>query len=110
MNAYNHFSKPQMLIGYAASKGVPSPKSAVLFAGLLLLIGGLGIVLGSFVTLALLALVVFLVPVTFMMHAYWKDADPNSKMSNRVNFYKNMALLGAVLMFLAIPQPWVFSL
>jgi hypothetical protein len=31
-------------------------------------------------------------------------------MSERVNFAKNVALLGAVLLVAAIPQPWAFSL
>jgi hypothetical protein len=33
-----------------------------------------------------------------------------AKMGDMVNFTKNVALLGSSLMFLAIPQPWPFSL
>ena len=33
-----------------------------------------------------------------------------AKMSERVNFTKNMALLGAALILLAVPQPWTVSL
>ena len=36
----------------------------------------------------------------FMMHAFWKVQDPMAKMSERVNFTKNMALLGAALILL----------
>lgn len=110
MSAFNHFSKTDMLAGYAASKGVKSGKFAVLFTGLLLLVGGLGIILGVYVQLAVAALALFLVPVSFIMHAFWKDSDANMKMMNMVNFNKNMALLGAALMALAIATPWVFSL
>ena len=31
------------------------------------------------------------------------------KMGDMVNFTKNMALIGCALMFLAIPQPWPYS-
>ena len=110
MSAFNHFSKSEMMTGYAASKSVPSPKLAVLGSAVLLLIGGAGVLLGVYVQWAVAALVLFLFPVTFKMHAYWNDTDPNTKMGNTVNFMKNMALLGASLAFLFIPEPWMYSL
>lgn len=109
-SAWSHFTNTAVFAGYAASKGVPMSGPAVLVSGAMLLVGGLGVLLGIYVQLAILALVLFFVPVTFMMHAYWKDIDPNMKMSNRVNFWKNIALLGAALMFLAIPEPWMYAL
>jgi len=109
MNAINHFSQADMLSGYAASQGVKSPKLAVFVSGLLLLAGGAGILLGVYVSWAVLALVLFLVPVSFKMHAFWKVSEPNMKMMEMVNFTKNMALLGAALMLLAISTPWPLS-
>ncbi len=103
MNAYNHFKNHAALEGYAKSKGVPMPATAVLFTGVLLLIGGAGIVLGMFIKLALLCLAVVLIGVTFKMHAYWKITDPMQKMGEEINFKKNLALLGAVLMLYAVP-------
>jgi hypothetical protein len=44
------------------------------------------------------------------MHNFWKDEDPQMKMADRINFMKNMALLGALLMLLAIPLPWPLRL
>ena len=110
ISAFNHFTKTSMMAGYAASKGVPQPKLAILGSGLLLLVGGAGILLGAYVKLAVWALVIFLVPVSFKMHAFWSVADPNIKMMERINFMKNMALLGALLLILSIPTPWVFSI
>jgi len=102
----NHFALINMMAGYAQSKGVPSPKAAVGFTGLLLLIGGLSILLGAYPTVGIISLVIFLVPVTFMMHAFWKVQEPMAQMGERVNFLKNIALLGAALILLAVPQPW----
>lgn len=110
MNGLNHFQHADMLSGYAASKGVKSPKMAVYFSGLLILLGGLGVLLGVWIQLAVFCLILFLVPVSFMMHAFWKITDQNTKMIENVNFKKNMALLGAALMLLAISTPWPFSL
>jgi uncharacterized membrane protein YphA (DoxX/SURF4 family) len=105
--AYNHFKNVGMLSGYAASKGVPMAKAGVIVSGVLALIGGLGIIAGLYVNLALSCLIVFLIPVTLMIHNFWKDTDPNQKMSNQINFFKNMALLAALLMLFMIAQPWV---
>ncbi len=105
-----HFTGLGMLKGYAAFKKVSMPGPAVMVTGLLLLIGGLGVLLGVYTNWAILALVLFLVPVTFKMHDFWNDQDPNTKMTNRLNFMKNMALLGAALMLLTLAQPWPLSL
>ncbi|HCA78843.1 MAG TPA: DoxX family protein [Bacteroidetes bacterium] len=109
-SGFKHFSNLTMMAGYSQSKGIPSPKAAVVFSGLLLLIGGLSILLGVYPTVGTIALVLFLVPVTFMMHAFWKVKDPMARMGETVNFTKNLALLGAALMLLGVPQPWAVSL
>ena len=109
MSGINHFKGLCMLKGYAASKGVPAPGLAVAVSGLLMLVGGLGVILGVYIMWSVTALVLFLLPVTFIMHAYWKDTDPNMRMNNRINFMKNLALLGAALMLLIISTPWVYS-
>jgi uncharacterized membrane protein YphA (DoxX/SURF4 family) len=109
-NGFNHFKMITMMSGYAQSKGIPSPKAAVAFSGMLLVVGGLSILLGIYPTVGAIALVLFLVPVTFMMHAFWKVQDAQMKMGEMVNFTKNLALLGAALMLLSIPEPWSTSL
>ena len=110
MSGYNHFKNLQSYSGYAQSKGVPMPKLAVLVTGAMLALGGLGVLLGVWVNLAILLLALFLIFVTPKMHAYWTITDPMMQMGERVNFYKNLALLGAVLMLLFIPTPWFMSL
>lgn len=110
MNAYNHIVKNAGLVGYAASMGVPSPKLAVVGSGFLLLVGGLSIVLGYMPLIGVIALVLFLLPVSFKAHAFWKAADPMVKMNEKIAFMKNMAIIGAALMLLAIPTPWVLSI
>ncbi|MCS7235319.1 MAG: DoxX family membrane protein [Armatimonadota bacterium] len=105
-NAFNHFSRTEMLTGYAASKGVPAPRAMVLLTGVLLLVGGLSVLLGAYPRLGVAALVVFLVVAAFWMHNFWAVTDPMQKTGEMVNFTKNLALAGSALMFLAIPEPW----
>ena len=110
MSGYKHIKNIKMMAGYASSKGVPMPMVATFVTGVLLLLGGAGVVLGIFVKFSLACLAIFLVGVTLKMHDYWNLEDPTQKMSQQVNFNKNVALLGAVLMFLAIPLPWAVAL
>jgi putative oxidoreductase len=109
-NAYNHFKNVDGMAGYAASKGMPMPKVAVIVSGLMLLLGGLGILLGAYVGAAIFLLVLFLLGTLVKMHTYWKVEDPMARMGERINFYKNLALIGALLMLLSIPTPWLMSL
>jgi len=106
----NHFAKFGMMSQYAKTKGVPFPAIAQGLTGLMLLLGGLSIAFGIYPFVGLVLLVAFLVPVSLKMHNFWKLEDPQVRMADKVNFTKNMALLGAVLMLLAVPSPWPLSL
>ena len=108
--AYNHFKNHTMLAGYATSKGVPFPLLAVLGTGVLCLFGGAGIILGVYVKWAVLAIVVFLLPTSFMMHGFWSMTDPAARASNKDSFIRNMTLIGGALAYLFIAEPWMWSL
>jgi hypothetical protein len=45
-----------------------------------------------------------------MIHSFWKLSDPQARMNDMVQFQKNIAILGLLLMSLLIPQPWPMSL
>jgi len=92
MMGLNHFMKHEMLKGYAESKGVASASMAVYISGILLVIGGLGIILNAYVPVSLFLLILFLVPVSIKMHAFWKEEDNAIRMTEMQNFLKNTAL------------------
>jgi uncharacterized membrane protein YphA (DoxX/SURF4 family) len=106
----NHFIGFGMMTQYAKMKGVPFPAIAQGLTGLMLLFGGVSILFGIYPYIGIVLLVAFLLPVSFMMHNFWKIEDPQLRMADKVNFMKNIALLGAILMLLAIPSPWPFGL
>ena len=110
MNAFNHFRNSDMLAGYAGSKNVPSPKMAVIASGTLALLGGLGLVLGAYVNLSVILILLFLIPITLMVHDFWKSPTPEARAMEYVQFTKNVALMAGALAFLAVPQPWMWSL
>lgn len=99
-SGFNHFKNEKMLTGYAKSKGVPSPRLAVLLSGALMILGGLGFIFNVYLPESVILLIIFLVPTTFMMHAFWKISDPMHRMNDQVNFMKNLALIGVLLMML----------
>jgi putative oxidoreductase len=43
--------------------------------------------------------ILFLVPVSFKIHSYWTVTDPNMRMVDRIQFWKNIGLAGAALFF-----------
>ena len=110
MSGYNHFKNHAGLTSYTQSKGVPMASEAVWSTGLMLVLGGAGILLGIYIQLSVFLLAVFLIVTTFKMHQYWKVTDQMAKMGESVNFKKNLALLGAVLMLLSISLPWAMAL
>ena len=109
-NAYNHIFKTKDLTAYTEFKKIPMAKLAVVVSGLLLLFGGYSIIAGVRVTAGIVALVIFFIPVTFSMHAFWKEEVGQARQMDQVQFMKNLAILGAILMLLAIPTPWPMSL
>ena len=107
-NGLNHFLSYSMMTQYAAAKGVPFAGVLVPIAGALLVFGGASIVLGWRPDLGVGAVVLFLLPVTVLMHNFWAEAGAE-RMNDTINFLKNFALVGATLMLVAIPQPWPYS-
>jgi uncharacterized membrane protein YphA (DoxX/SURF4 family) len=83
-------------------KGVPKPKLAVIGSGVLLLIGGLTFIIGWKMIIGMWALVLFLIPTTIMMHAFWKIEDPQARMNEQIQFGKNVGLLGALFVMIAL--------
>jgi len=107
-SGFHHFTATTMLARYAHSHGVPSPEAAVIIGGVLLMIAGLSLLLGLVPKVGIAASVLFLVPVTFIMHAYWKE-EGAARAAQMVNFTKNFGLLGAVLALAGVPEPWPVS-
>ncbi len=110
MNGFNHFAQLNMMTGYAKSKGIPAPALAVGGSGVLLFLGGLSLLLGYHPTIGAALLVIFLLGASFGIHNFWTVQDRQAKQGEMVNFLKNMAILGLLLMTLAIPRPWLMSL
>ena len=94
--APNHFAK--QTIAFSASQGVPLAAIAVPLSGVLAIAGGLSILLGYRAKLGAWLIVLFLVPVTLMMHKFWAVQDPMMSQIQMILFMKNVAMLGGALL------------
>ena len=96
MSAPSLFTKGT--IGYAAGHGVPLASIAVPMSGVIALAGGLSISLGFRAKFGAWLLVLFLVPVTVMIHNFWAVEDPAAATIQQIMFMKNLSMLGAALL------------
>jgi putative oxidoreductase len=91
-----HFSKAS--VDYANSQGVPLATLLVPASGVMAIVGGLSILLGYKARWGAWLLVAFLIPVTLMMHAFWKFNDSMEQQVQTTMFMKNASMLGAALL------------
>jgi putative oxidoreductase len=92
----NHSNK--QTIGYAASQGVPLASTSVPLSGVLAIAGGLSILLGYRARLGAWLIVLFLIPVTLMLHKFWRVTDPMMAQIQMILFMKNVSKLGGALL------------
>ncbi len=85
-------------VAWAAQQGVPLPQVLVPLAGLISLAGGLSVILGYRARLGAWLLVLFLVPVTVMMHNFWAIKDPMMAQLQLGFFMGNLSRIGGALL------------
>lgn len=96
MAGFSNFSK--QAIEHGATQGIPLAAIAVPLSGVVVLLGGLSIALGYKAKWGAWLLVLFLAPVTVMMHNFWAMQDIALAQMHRVMFMKNLSMLGAALL------------
>lgn len=94
--APGHFT--ESTIAYAASAGLPLANILVPISGVIALIGGLSVIAGYRAKIGAGLLILFLVPVTVMMHAFWNATDPQVHQMQMAMFMKNVAMIGGALL------------
>ena len=94
--APRHFTREG--IEHAASLGLPAASFAVPLSGVMALVGGLSVVIGYRTRWGAWVLVAFLVPVTLVMHRYWRQTDPAAFHIQQAMFVKNLSMLGGALL------------
>ena len=94
--SFNHFNPHT--INAAAQHGVPAAEVLVPLSGVLALMGGLSVLVGLYTRFGATLLVLFLVPVTLLMHNFWSFVDPSLIALEQAMFMKNLTMLGGALL------------
>ncbi|HEY5478828.1 MAG TPA: DoxX family protein [Gaiellaceae bacterium] len=82
---------------YARQSGVPLAESSVVASGAMIIVGSVLVALGAWGDLGALLIAAFLVVITPVMHAFWRENEPMTRQLQQINFLKNVSLLGAAL-------------
>jgi len=85
-------------IAYVAHEGIPLASVLVPLSGAIAILGALSILLGYHAKLGAWLIVLFLVPITPAMHAFWGVKDPMMAQLQMIHFMKNLSMLGGALL------------
>jgi putative oxidoreductase len=92
-----HLLQGRQGIQYAKMYGVPMAEIGVPLTGVMAVVGGASVAVGLWGDLGALLIAAFLLLITPLMHAFWRETEPMQKQAQLTNFMKNTALLGGAL-------------
>lgn len=93
---YDAVAEPGQRVAMAEQFGVPSPEAAVRLNGALMLAGGLALATGLGRRPAAAAVAAAMIPTTLAGHSFWRETDPVARKTNRIQFLKNLGLIGGL--------------
>jgi putative oxidoreductase len=97
-----HFNRQG--VEYARAYNAPAPELLVPASGAAIVLGSLLIGFGIWADVGALLVAGFLLGITPIMHAFWKETEPQQQQIQIAMFTKNVALLGAALIVF-----WVYN-
>lgn len=98
----NHFRNVESMSQYARSRGLPAARVAVLVSGAVIVVGGLMVLLGVWADLGTLLIAAFLLSTGVVMHDFWRQTDPTTRTTERLQFLKDLSLAGASIMLFCL--------
>jgi putative oxidoreductase len=84
-----------------AGKGLPYADAWAAAAVAIEVLAPIALIVGAVPRLTSLILIAFVIMATATSHRYWEFADAAARRGQEVNFYKNGAILGGLLFYLA---------
>lgn len=101
MGGLDAFKAPGPRATKVEGAGIPEPETAVKVNGMTMVIAGILLALGIAPKAAAGALIGTMIPTTLVGHAFWKETTPQAQAMQRVQFLKNLGLIGGLLWVLA---------
>lgn len=90
-------------VGWMQSLGIPAAGFLMVVSFLIEVVGTVLLLTGFRAGWGAVLLIVFLVPVTLLIHGWWKYPE-EQQMTQQIMFFKNLAIIGAML--LVMVQHW----
>jgi putative oxidoreductase len=101
MSALGKLQEWQGTVQMMADRGLPAPDVLLSVAVGLELVGGALVVLGLYARWGAVVLLLFLVPVTVIMHNFWALPADQAR-GQMINFMKNVSIAGGLVFILAV--------
>jgi len=98
-NIAGYAANPSVLKAVALTGGILSPTVIAYLVAAIDLFGGILILVGFQTRWAALVLIIFCICTLFIAHNFWTMAGP-ARAANMGNFYKNIALIGGLLLLM----------
>ena len=98
---WNAFLQPGGRVNAVAKAGISDAQRAVELNGAAMVVGGTMLALGIAPKLAALFLLASLIPTTIVGHPFWKEEAEAGRKNQLTQFFKNLGLMGALLLILA---------
>ena len=96
--AYGMIRDFERTVADMTTKGVPAAKAALVAALVMEIGGALLLLLGHRARLGAWVLILFLAPVTVLYHNFWSAPTPAAGTVQAIQFLKNLAIMGGLLL------------
>jgi putative oxidoreductase len=101
ISGFNKIGGFEGTAGWMASKGIPLASVALVITIIIEIAGAAMIIVGYKARLAATVLLIWMIPVTFIFHAFW--AVPQEAMQTQfIMFFKNIAMMGGLLLIIGL--------
>ena len=101
ISGFNKIGGFEGTAGYMASKGIPLASLALVITIIIEIGGAAMIIAGYKARLAAAVIFLWMIPVTFVFHAFW--GVPQEQMQTQfIMFFKNIAMMGGLLLIMGL--------
>jgi len=100
VSGFTKLTDTSTVAGLMEAHGIPSPYALAIIAGLAEVLGGLAILFGFLTRIGAFGLMIYLIPVTWIFHAFWSMEGMEAQMQAS-NFLKNLCVMGGLSLLVA---------
>jgi putative oxidoreductase len=94
------FKNPGGRVEKVANVGISRAKEATILNGAAMMVAGSALALDIAPKLASVILLGSLIPTTYIGHPFWKEETPAGRAGQKIQFMKNLAMIGGLLLVL----------